>query len=323
MQYGRKTLIHAKRVRWLLAPILLALATMAYPARPLSRPSIAGILTDPRLPELSGLAFSQISDDHLWAINDGGNPNVLILLNRRGRVLREVAAGGALNTDWEDLAAVRWKGRHYLLIADTGDNSAQRDFVTLWLIEEPNPRMPKSVPGPARRLDFRYPQGPRDVESMTVDPVSGDIFLLSKRTVPTVLYRLNMSDFDEPSVKLAERLTALGGIEQPTEREIRRDGALSRFRSQTTAMTLDCSGRGLLVLTYSAVYRYQRDIGQSWQDALTAQTPSKSVLSLLPQAEAMALDPECNNLYIGSERVPVPLLRFRYRPVPVTNSALE
>ena len=30
----------------------------------------------------------------------------------------------------------------------------------------------------------------------------------------------------------------------------------------------------------------------------------------------MALDDECRNLLIGSEKAPVPLLRFRYRPLP-------
>ena len=80
-------------------------------------------------------------------------------------------------------------------------------------------------------------------------------------------------------------------------------------------MELDCDRRGLLVLTYDAIYRFVRAPEQSWEQALPRQTPARSALSLLPQAEAMALDSECRNLFVGSEKAPVPLLRFRYRPI--------
>jgi hypothetical protein len=69
------------------------------------------------------------------------------------------------------------------------------------------------------------------------------------------------------------------------------------------------------LLTYDAIYRYMREPDQPWKEALVGQSPARSSLSLLPQAEAMALDHECRNLIVGSERAPVPLLRFRYRPV--------
>lgn len=307
-------MIHSALAGWLCG---LAVATAAVDApRPVSRPGIAAIITDPRLGELSGLARSRVMEERFWAINDGGNGNHLLLIDSRGHVLRSLDVTGATNTDWEDLSSFEWRGRSRLLIADTGDNAGVRATVKLWLFDEPDPRAGATRTARARALEFRYPDAPHDVESMTYDADSGSVLLLSKRTVPPVLYRMPLTAFDRPGVVTAQRVAPLAGVPQPTEREIARDGALSRYRSQTTAMALDCSGRGLLVLTYDGIYRYSRDADSSWEEALPGQLPGRSSISLLPQAEAMALDTHCRNLYVGSEKAPVPLLRFRYRPLP-------
>ena len=301
---------------WLVLLSLPAFAADPPAPRPVSRPGIAGIVTDPALGELSGLAPSRRKAERYWAINDGGNGNHLLLIDTRGRVRRKLTLDGVKNIDWEDLASFRWKGDSWLLIADTGDNSGLRKYVSLWLLHEPDPDGTGTTAGPARELRLRYPDEPHDVESMTVDGSSGTAYLLSKRTVPPVLYSLPLDAAGTGREVTATAVARLDGIPQPTEREIARDGSLSRFRSQATALELDCSGLGLLVLTYDAVYRFRRDPGQEWSAALPGQKPARSSITLLPQAEAMALDDQCRDLLIGSEKAPVPLLRFRYRPLP-------
>lgn len=299
----------------LLASLMLALSVVAAPPRPVGRLGIAGIVTNPALGELSGLAVSRRMPDRFWGINDSGNSNHLVLLDDRGRVLRELPVEGANNTDWEDLASFMWKGRSHLLIADTGDNVGDRKQVSLWLIAEPDPGSKSSKIGKVQELRFTYPDTPHDVESMTVDAATQQIYLLSKRTVPPVLYRIPLSAFDTGAPVIAERVASLDRIPQPTQSEIERDGSLSRFRSQTTAMDLDCSGLNLLILTYDSIYRYSRVANQTWEQALPDQEPGRSGISLLPQAEAMTLDQTCKFLYVGSEKAPVPLLKFRYRPL--------
>jgi hypothetical protein len=306
-------------MRWL-APFLvlawLTATTAASAQRPLSQASIAGIVTDPALGELSGLARSLSLRDRYWAINDGGYGNYLLLVDGRGRVQRKLEVSDAENVDWEDLASFRWRDANWLLIADTGDNAGIRDHVSLWMLREPEGGSGTvKTTGPALQLRLRYPDEPHDVEAITVDAVEGAIYLLTKRTVPPVLYRAPLAAIGSREIVIAERIATLDLIPQPTESEILRDGSLSRYRSQVTAMELDCDQRGLLVLTYDAIYRFVRTPGQSWGQALARQTPARSPLSLLPQAEAMALDRECRNLFVGSEKAPVPLLRFRYRPI--------
>ncbi len=304
---------------------LIALAALFAPGfadaaslRPVGRPGIAGIVTDPVLGELSGLAVSHQMRDRFWAINDGGNGNRLILLDGRGRVLRNLEVAGAENIDWEDLASFRWREKHWLLIADTGDNSGERDHVTLWLLPEPPINGTTEIATGARPMHFRYSDSPHDVEAMTVDPVAEEVLLISKRTVPSAIFSLPLASVDHAEIAIAQRQALLPFIPQPTEAEILRDGKLSRFRSQITAVALDCTGRSLLVLSYDSLYRYGREPGQSWAEALKDQEPGRSSILFLPQAEAIAFDRGCRNLLVGSEKAPVPLLRFRYRPLPVT-----
>ncbi len=301
---------------WVLA-LLVAwpASTLAVPPRPVARPSIAGIVTDPALGELSGLAPSRSARDRYWAINDGGNGSRLLLVDGRGRVIRELAVEGAENIDWEDLASFRWRDKNWLLIADTGDNAGERESVVLWLLPEPSHASSSTVAGPASALHLRYPDEPHDVEAMAVDAADGAVYLLTKRTVPPVLYRIPLAAAGQSATVTAERVGTLDAIPQPSAGDIARDGQLSRFRSQTTSLELDCNQRGLLVLTYDAIYRYVRGPRQSWETALRGQKPARSSLNLLPQAEAMAFDQDCRNLFVGSEKAPVPLLRFRYRPL--------
>jgi len=299
--------------------LLCLLCTLGAPAatlRPVGRPAIAGIVTDPALGELSGLAASRRARDRYWAINDGGNGNRLVLIDGRGHVLRQYTLTGAENIDWEDLASFRWRDRNWLLIADTGDNSGVREHASLWLLPEPALNDRRSELHDAREIRFRYPDTPHDVEAMTVDPVSEEILLLTKRTVPPVLFSLPLATADSTQIATAKRVVELGTIPQPTESEILRDGKLSRFRSQITAVDLDCAGRSLLVLTYDALYRFARERGQSWEKALATQEPGRSQILFLPQAEALSFDKKCRNLLVGSEKAPVPLLRFRYRALP-------
>ena len=300
---------------WLLIGMgLLAQSSGPAPV-PVGRPAIATVMTDTRLSELSGLAASRRQRDRFWALNDSDDGANLYLIDGRGHVLRQVTVEGAENRDWEALESYERDGKAWLLIGDVGDNGALREHVRLWRVEEPDPAGKPVRTSPAERIEIRYPDGPRDSEAITVDVARNEVLIFSKRTVPAVVYRIAL---DASGPQLAERVASLEGIPQPSEEEIARGGRVARFRAQVTAASLDCSGEGLMVLSYDALHRYRRQPGQDWAEALPGQMPARVPLRLLPQAEAMSFDATCSNLYVASERVPVPLLRYRYRPLQAT-----
>lgn len=303
---------------WIIVGMAL-LAQVAPPTpAPVGRPAIAAVMTDTRLSELSGLAASRLQQDRFWALNDSDDGAILYLIDGRGHVLREVTVDGAENRDWEALASYERGGKSWLLIGDVGDNGALREKITLWRVEEPDPASKPARTAPAERIDVRYPDGPRDSEAITVDALRGAVLIFSKRTAPAVVYRVPLH---APGPHVAERVGSLEGIPQPSEEEIARGGRVAHLRAQVTAASLDCSGNGLMVLSYDALHRYRRQPGQDWAEALPGQVPARVPLRLLPQAEAMSFDGNCRNLYVGSERVPVPLLRYRYRALPSATDA--
>lgn len=297
-------------LRSMLLAFGLAGATSSHADQIAALPDIAGWMKGAELAEFSGLAASQRRDGRFWALNDGGSSASLWALDRRARVRGEVKVDGVVNVDWEDLASFRLHDKPWLLIADTGDNDAHRNDISLQIV--PEPIQPKGHVQPAWQIRFRFPEGPHDCESVAVDAAAGWVYLVSKRVRPSVLYRLPL----EPpagQVMTAERVGELGGIPQPTAAEIANPKNFTRYASEPTALDLSCDGRTLALLTYARLYLYQRPTAAAdFAPALTQPVDSVT-LPPLPQAEALAYSRGCKRLYVGSENPPVPLLRYRVR----------
>lgn len=249
---------------------------------------LSGYLENTDLAETSGLARSQSRTDLLWAVNDSGNPAVLYALGLDGADRGSVRVLGAANRDWEDLASLQRDGQPYLLIADTGDNAARRGVSFLYLVAEPEPDASGRFTGTvrARRLVFRYEDGPRDCEAVAVDPHTGEVLLVAKRTAPPALYALSLPADDEVSGPLtARRLGTVGGLPSPTPRELL-EAPLGPFRHQPTALDISADGREALLATYQRLYLYRRAPRQSWAAALAR--PVLTATFPLEQVEAAA-----------------------------------
>lgn len=279
----------------------------ALPPLALGETTLPALITDTRLEELSGLAAHPRRDERLWGLNDGGAPAMLLEMDRRGRVLREVAVEGVQNIDWEDLDHFQIEGRSRLLIADTGDNARQRREVYLHAV--PVPPTGATRVRPRWSLTLRYEDGPQDVEAVAVHPASDSILLLSKRVRPSVLYRVPLSAGGQGGVATAVRVRELSELlDIPIPPGVDPAANMVRFSSQPTAMQFGCDG-ALWVLTYAAVFRFT---ATDW-GAATGLAARRAVLPPLPQAEALSFDRGCQYLYIGTETVPAPLLRYRQR----------
>lgn len=305
-------------MRSLLIPLLL-LPGLLQAAR-WSEPEVAGLVTDPTLKELSGLAASRVHPGRYWAINDGGDGARLHLIDERGRLRGSVGIEGAENRDWEDLAAFELDGRRWLLVADTGDNGGVRQELQLYVLEEP-----VDLDAPARvawTLRFRWPDGPRDCEAVAVDARRGEVLLISKKRVPPELFRLPLRSPAPDALLVAERVGTLPGIEQPDADDLANSPVYGRYRSQVTGADLSPNGRVLAVLNYRSVHFVVREAGADWSASLTGKLPHL-VLPWIPQAEAIAFATDSRSLLIGSEQVPSPLLRYRIEPGPPRGAAVR
>jgi hypothetical protein len=254
-----------------------------------------GSMENRQLEELSGLAFSKRSRDILWAINDGGHGAVVYAAAVDGTDLASIRIGRARNVDWEDLASFSYADKHYLMIADVGDNNHTRSEYSLYVVEEPAPRKIRArrvqeLPV-AWQIDFRYEDGPRDCEAIAVDSAEEKIYLLSKSLFSSRLYELPLVSSPRQPVQVARAL-----------------GRIPRF-SLVTAMDIAADSTTALVLTYQHPYLLERNAGESWASGL--QSPPRQLRApALFQAEAACFDFQADSVYISSEGSPAPLVRI-------------
>ncbi|MEM7376875.1 MAG: hypothetical protein AAF460_05135 [Pseudomonadota bacterium] len=266
----------------------------------------AAALRDERLVEASGLAATLAGPRGYWALNDGGNRAALFRLSETGETLARLPVIGARNRDWEDLASFHWRGSNWLLIADTGDNSARRQRIWLHLIAEPPPGATRATV--AASVSVQYPDGPRDAEAVAVDSRGGAILVLSKRDRPSRLYRLPLDAFDAPDTR--HRFEPEGEVapdSPPSALALLRQPALLAIGSHVTALDISTDGHRAVVLGYRRARTVTRRDGESWLAALARLQPLPD--HRLEQAEAVAFSRDDTEIAITSEGTHAPLLR--------------
>jgi hypothetical protein len=172
-----------RKTRQIGLTILAAFATAAYAQTScleFDPPTQVGKVADSALTEISGIATSRKTPGVIWAHNDSGDVNRVFALNASGTRLATFYLSGASAIDWEDLAIGPGPipGQDYLYVADTGNNSFNRATVTIYRVAEPSLAgltvgAQVNLSG-VEALPIQYPNGARDVETLLVDPLTGD-----------------------------------------------------------------------------------------------------------------------------------------------------
>ena len=279
-----------------------------------ARLALAGRIDAPGLDELSGMARSARDPGRLWVHNDSGDKARLYAVGTDGRYLGRLKLEDADNVDWEDLASFSLGGRPYLLVADIGDNDRRRDVVSLYVVAEP--AAPEHDSAPDWRIDFRYPDGPRDAEAVAVDAAEGFVYILTKRDLPPLLYRVPLEPAGRTPVT-AERLGPVATLPQPAQHELEIAALATKdWHWQPTAMDFAADGTFVVVLTYSAVYYFRREPGTGLGAALGS-PPLRFPLRNLNDAEAVAVSADGLHLYLTAEGAHAPLYRIDRQPRPV------
>ena len=271
------------------------LITKATPPQRFGEAVSAGNLANPQITEASGLASSRLYPAVLWVINDGGNDPMLYAVGTDGADLGTFRVDGASNYDWEALASFQLQDTAYILIADVGDNWEQRETSSLYVVEEPsitktglNDDTPVSL---AWHIRFTYEDGPRDCEAVAVDAAHQRVLLLSKRSLPPVLYELPLQPVQDDGIAVAQLVTMIPHFNWPT------------------AMDLSPDGLSALVLTYNSVYLFFRKPDEDWLNAFKKQ-PQRLHFTQLSQQEAACFGFYGKSVYVTSEKRPAPLIRI-------------
>lgn len=150
------------------------------------------------LDEVSGMVYSIANPGFIWVHQDSGDEAKIYLLDAENAgVVATYHLDGFTNRDWEDMAIGPGPeaGKSYLYIGETGDNAQKYGDYWVLRLEEPKfeaTHQGKMVPISAgvEKLTFRYPVKNHDVECLLIDPLTKNIYLVTKRDFAAVIYEM-------------------------------------------------------------------------------------------------------------------------------------
>ncbi len=237
-------------------------------------------IRDPRILESSGLAASRTLPDVLWTVNDSGGEPEVYGVGPDGRTALTLRLDGATNRDWEAVSVgPRPDGGSWLWVGDIGDNNSVWTTIRIYRVAEPTAAEDQSVAWTA--YDLRYPDGPRDAETLLVDPSSGRLYVVSKRVQGAAVYEAP-AQLRAGQVNVLTRVASAGPL--MTDGSFAPDGRVAL--------------RGYLDATVAP------GIGKK---------ATRLALPLQPQGESLTWDLDGSAVLVGSEgersavwRVPVP-----------------
>lgn len=232
-------------MRRYLGPILLCLVACE-PPREATAPAISCDQPE-RLGELpaevgesSGLAISRTRPGVFWTHNDAGHDATLFAIDSTGLLLASIEVTGARNVDWEDIALAACPGGECLYIGDIGDNRENREEIVVYRVPEPAPGSARTAP--AQSFRFRYPDQPRDAESLFVTS-DARVFIISKgRSDAVGVYVAQLPDPDGvATLRFAQALTDV----------------TPQFPQQVTGAALAPDGQTVAVRSYTSLRLYR------------------------------------------------------------------
>jgi hypothetical protein len=263
--------------------------------------SVPGSIASPDVRELSGLAAGGRTDGVWWAHNDSGDSARVFAVASDGRDLGQFTLAGASATDWEDVAVGPGPvaGTSYLYVADIGDNAKARPSVRLYRVAEPAvstsptpPPSPQTLSG-VDALELVYPDGPHDAEALFVDPVSGNLFVVTKELGGTAQVFRALANLPAGSrTTLTQVATVALGFGRPV-----------------TAADVTATGDVVALRTYSTVALFARPAGGGIPQTF-AQPPCAGAVASEAQGEALAFTRDGRAYVTASEGANPALHRF-------------
>ncbi|MCB0712442.1 MAG: hypothetical protein KDD67_08950 [Ignavibacteriae bacterium] len=265
------------------------LATCAHTQPPpeFSEREDRGVVANDAINEASGLAVSRTQPGVLWTHNDSGDTTRIFAVGKSGENLGEFYLEGVGARDWEDIAVGPGpvEGQSYIFVGEIGDNGAVYDTKRIYRFAEPlvshNGNPVEATVTNVETITYRYPDGPRDAEALFVDPLTRDIYVVSKREESVRIYRAAYPQSTSETITL-EHVGTLGSLTLITAGDISPDGG------------------EILLKNYLAVYYWPRKPNETVAEAMK-QKPLILPYTPEPQGEAIAWEPDGSGYWTVSE----------------------
>lgn len=261
-----------------------------------SKPKVVGTIKSPEITESSGLVNSRCNPSVFWTHNDSGGSEFIYAINEKGEKLGTWKVTGAKNNDWEDIATIKDKsGKCFLYLGDIGNNSGSKSQFTIYKVAEPkvtetDKKSSKKKPSKtetAEAIKFSYPSENPDAETLLIHPVTGEIYVLTKKMLGA-----------SQVFKIGAKVENIGSVSVPAIP----NGFL-------TGGEISPDGRRIVLCDYFGAYeillpKNAKNFDDIWKESVT-----KIDLGEREQGEAVCYSTDGKKIYATSEKKNSPVIR--------------
>lgn len=266
-----------------------------------------GTLESSAIIEASGIVASRKNRGVFWTHNDSGGKGRIFAFDSVGKHLGYYYLAGIQNRDWEDIAIGPGpiEDEQYIYIGEIGDNSSKYNTKFIYRILEPkvsvNQTPVDTILYEAERLLFQYPDGNRNAETIMVDPISRDIYIVSKED-DTKVYRLAFPyTFYSAPTSNVDTLEVIVSLP---------------FGGSATGGDISPTGGEILIKSSRVIYYWKRKYGETIEEALKHEIKTVPYFKE-PQGEAVTWASDSTGYYTISEGL-FPHLYFYPRLIPTS-----
>jgi hypothetical protein len=237
-----------------------------------------------KLEEASGLVASISNPGYLWTINDSGNPSEIFLLDQDGDIKLTCKLKKINNRDWEDIAI--WRDPKdslvYLYVGEIGDNEARYALKYIYRLEEPLLEKDDKISiDKFDTLIIKLPDALRDMEAMTIDHSTGDLYMVSKREQNVNVYLLDHNSTLKRDTLVPAIITTIPYF-------------------NTVAIDFSFDSKEILLKTYDEIYYWEKPDSVSIAKTLSS-LPIRLDYKKEPQGESLAWSLDGSAFYTLSE----------------------
>jgi hypothetical protein len=254
------------------------------PTNDFHRPERLVKLKNKKLGEISGIAASANNPGYFWVHNDSGNAAEVYLVDEKLNILLTCSLEME-NRDWEDIAVGPGPedGVNYIYVGEIGDNTANYEYKHIYRFEEPrfDGKLRHHVLSSVDTITFRLEDRKKDTETLLIDPVNGNLYVISKREKPVWLYELKYPQ------STTDTLTARKVMSLPF--------------TQIVGGDFSPDGKQLLLKNYEHIYYWTADSYKPLEDLLSGEH-FEVPYELEPQGEAIGWARDKSGFYTISEK---------------------
>ena len=251
------------------------------------------------LSEGSGIAMSRQNPGVFWVHNDNGWAGSLFAVATNGAYLGRYYLPFVYSGDFEDIAIGPGPNPEfqYIYLGDIGDNYSSRFEIHVYRFPEPVAYgyFASGVPFDqpllgVQDITLTYPDGSYDAEALMIDPLTGDLFIATKMSDKSRIYRASRAQLDSGAPVQLSFVREITDIRSVSAGDISPDGRLIMMR------------RG------GKSWYWPRAVGQTVSNAFFGNWSSPSQVPVTnpnePNGEGLAFHPTGQGVYSFSENEP-------------------